>query len=55
MKMNHFGAHVTGVCSTKNVGLVRSLGAHHIVQEIPYQPEPTTVRGEPNGGELASL
>jgi NADPH:quinone reductase-like Zn-dependent oxidoreductase len=27
----HFGAEVTGVCSARNVDLVRSLGAHHVV------------------------
>ncbi|HSO39591.1 MAG TPA: NAD(P)-dependent alcohol dehydrogenase, partial [Labilithrix sp.] len=27
----HLGAEVTGVCSTRNVDLVRSLGAHHVV------------------------
>ncbi|MCG8459445.1 MAG: NAD(P)-dependent alcohol dehydrogenase [Holophagales bacterium] len=27
----HFGAEVTGVCSTRNVGMVRGLGADHVV------------------------
>jgi NADPH:quinone reductase-like Zn-dependent oxidoreductase len=28
---NSLGAHVTGVCSTRNVDLVRSLGAEHVI------------------------
>jgi len=27
----HLGAHVTGVCSTRNVELMRSLGAHRVI------------------------
>jgi NADPH:quinone reductase-like Zn-dependent oxidoreductase len=28
---NYFGAHVTGVCSSKNLDLIQSLGAHRVV------------------------
>jgi NADPH:quinone reductase-like Zn-dependent oxidoreductase len=38
----HFGAHVTAVCGTKNVELVRSLGADEVVD---YQREDFTKNG----------
>ncbi len=39
----HFGADVTGVCSTANTALVRSLGANHV---IDYTNEDFTKRGD---------
>jgi NADPH:quinone reductase-like Zn-dependent oxidoreductase len=38
----HFGAHVTAVCRTKNVGLIRSLGADEV---IDYTQEDFTKNG----------
>ncbi len=34
----HLGAEVTGACSTRNVDLVRSLGAHHVVDYTTGSP-----------------
>ena len=39
-----FGAEVTGVCSTRNVDMVRSIGAEHV---IDYTQEDFTQHGQP--------
>ena len=39
----HFGAHVTAVCSTKNLALLASLGAHEV---IDYTAEDFTKNGQ---------
>jgi len=37
--LKHFGAHITAVCNSKNVNLVKSLGAHEV---IDYQTQDYT-------------
>jgi len=51
-----FGAHVTGVCSTRNVDMVRSIGADHVIdytQEnfTKADPKSEPKNGKDNGGK----
>lgn len=34
----HYGAHVTGVCSTRNIDIVRSIGADHVIDHTKEDP-----------------
>ena len=53
------GAEVTGVCSTRNAGLVRSIGAAHVVDYQSATPPPQLAlcgaKSEENSGAISGI
>src|SRR5712672_4480715 len=46
-----FGAHVTGVCSTRNVDMVRSIGADHVIDYTQENFTKADPKSEPKNGK----